>query len=83
VLIFVFVFVFLLVFIGQFRAGDLGGDLGACWKIDLVASDEGGDQVAVLARRQRSEREARMLMHTVRSSGWCSLFVLKVLASCR
>ena len=54
----------------------------ACWKIDLVASAEGGAQVAVLARRHRSESEARMLMHTVRSSGWCSLLVLNVLASC-
>jgi hypothetical protein len=47
----------------------------------LVASAEGGDHVAALARRHRSESEARMLMHTVRSSGWCSLLVLKELAS--
>ena len=36
-----------------------------------------------VGRRQRSESEARMLMHTVRSRGWCSLLVLKELASCR
>ena len=58
-----------------------GSRTRACWKIDLVASAEGGDHVAALARKQRSESEARMLMHTVRSSGWCSFVVLNELAS--
>ena len=49
----------------------------------LVASAEGGDQVAACDFRQRSESDARMLMHTVRSSGCCMLLVLKVLASFR
>ena len=49
----------------------------------MVASAEGGAQVAVCVLRQRSESEARMFTHTVRSSGWCSLVLLKVLASCR
>jgi hypothetical protein len=60
-----------------------GSRARACWKIDLVASAEGGAQVAALARRHRSESDARMLMQTVRSSGWCSLLVLKELASWR
>ena len=49
--------------------------------MDLVASADGGAQVAACDLRQRSASEARMLTHTVRSSGWCSLVVLKVLAS--
>ena len=51
--------------------------------MDLVASAEGGAQTADCDFRQRSANELRMLMHTVRSSGWCSLVVLNELASAR
>lgn len=49
----------------------------------LVASCEGGAQVAVEAFRQRSASDARMLTTTVRLSGWSGELVLKSLAWCR
>ena len=54
-----------------------------CWKIALVASAEGGDQVAFDFFRQRSFSEARMLTTTVRLSGCSGLEVLKSLAAAR
>ena len=77
----------LLLYLGAGEAGHGGGGsrrilLGACWKMDLVASLEGGAQTAACDFRQRSESEARMLTQTVRSRGWCSLVLWKVLASC-
>lgn len=55
----------------------------ACWKMALVASAEGGAHVARFALRQRSESEARMLITTVRLSGWSGEVVLKSLAAWR
>ena len=55
----------------------------ACWKMALLASADGGAHVELEALRHRSESDARMLMHTVRWSGWSGELVLKLLASAR
>ena len=51
-----------------------------CWRIALVASDD-GDQTAAAFFRQRSLRDARIETTTVRLSGCSGLDVLKELAS--
>ena len=47
-----------------------------CWKIALVASADGGLQVARDFLRQRSASDERMLITTVRLSGWFGFEVL-------
>jgi hypothetical protein len=54
-----------------------------CWKMARLASTDGGFHVELLALRHRSDSEARMLMHTVRLSGWSGELVLKLFASAR
>ena len=54
-----------------------------CWRMALVASAEGGVQVARDFFRHRSASEERMLITTVRLSGWLGLDVLNSLACAR
>ena len=54
-----------------------------CWRMALVASADGGLHVARDFFRHRSESEERMLITTVRLSGWLGLEVLNSLACAR